>query len=112
MLLSVIIPTFKRRETLNACLKSLAPTVQSLSQELFEVIVTDDAADDDTRAFMQKEYPWAIHNNGPKKGPAANRNSGAKASKGDWLIFLDDDCVPLPGFLSGYAEAIKKHTDY
>ena len=37
---------------------------------------------------------------GPRKGPAANRNSGARASLGDWLVFIDDDCLPSENWLS------------
>src|SRR5476651_360766 len=111
MLLSVIIPTFKRRETLSICLKHLAPEIQNLSPDLFEVIVTDDAPPTDPRDSFSQDYPWVRHNRGPQKGPAANRNSGAKSARGEWLIFLDDDCLPEPAFLSAYAEAIKQNPD-
>ena len=113
MLLSVIIPTFKRRETLSICLKHLAPEIQSLSPDLFEVIVTDDAFDNDPRDSLSRDYPWVIlHHRGPQKGPASNRNSGAKSARGEWLIFLDDDCLPQPSFLSAYMEAIHKNPDH
>ena len=112
MLLSVIIPTFKRRETLSICLKHLAPEVQNLSLDLFEVIVTDDAPGNDQRDSLSRDYPWVLHHRGPQKGPASNRNSGAKSARGEWLIFLDDDCLPQPSFLSAYIEAIHKNPDY
>lgn len=112
MLLSVIIPTFKRRETLGICLKHLAPEIQNLSPDLFEVIVTDDAPDNTPDDFLSRDYPWVRHNRGPQKGPASNRNSGAKPARGEWLVFLDDDCLPQPSFLSAYIEAIHKNPDY
>jgi len=112
MLLSVIIPTFKRPETLSKCLKHLTPEIQNLSLDLFEVIVTDDATDNDQRDSLSRDYPWVLHNRAPQKGPASNRNSGAKAARGEWLIFLDDDCVPQPSFLTAYLEAIEKNPDY
>ncbi|HEV3271314.1 MAG TPA: glycosyltransferase [Candidatus Methylacidiphilales bacterium] len=111
MLLSVIIPTFKRHETLGACLKHLSPEIQNVSPDLFEVIVTDDAPGDETRDFLVRNYPRALHHRGPQKGPAANRNSGAKSARGEWLVFLDDDCLPQPSFLSAYIEAIGKNPD-
>src|SRR5271155_4241866 len=101
MFLSVIIPTYKRREILSVCLQRLAPEIQNLSPDLFEVIVTDDALGDDPHDSLTQEYPWVRHNRGPQKGPASNRNSGAKSARGDWLIFVDDDCLPQPSFLSG-----------
>jgi GT2 family glycosyltransferase len=112
MLLSVIIPTFKRRETLGLCLKQLAPKVQNVSPDLFEVIVTDDAARGDPPIPLDEEHPWARLVAGPQNGPASNRNNGAKSAGGDWLVFLDDDCLPQPTFLSAYVEAIHKNPDY
>jgi len=112
MLLSVIIPTFKRRETLSICLKHLAPEIQNLSPDLFEVIVTDDAPDNTPDDSLSRDYPWVFHHRGPQKGPASNRNNGAKSARGEWLIFLDDDCLPQPSFLSAYLEAIHQNPNY
>jgi glycosyltransferase involved in cell wall biosynthesis len=112
MLLSVIIPTYKRRETLTNCLKLLTPKVQNLPDDLFEVIVTDDADDGGTTDYLNKEFPGVRRNQGPQKGPASNRNSGAKAARGEWLLFLDDDCLPTAHFLSAYIDATKKHAEY
>jgi GT2 family glycosyltransferase len=112
MFLSVIIPTFKRLETLSICLRHLTPETQNLSLDFFEVIVTDDAIDNDTLDSLSRNYPWVHYNRGPQKGPAANRNSGANSARGEWLIFLDDDCLPQPSFLPAYVEAIRKNPDY
>ncbi len=112
MLLSVIIPTFNRHETLSVCLDLLTPELQNLSLDLFEVIVTDDAPGNALSETLSRDYPWTHYNRGPQKGPACNRNSGARAARGDWLIFLDDDCFPQPSFLSAYLEAIKKHPEH
>jgi GT2 family glycosyltransferase len=112
MLLSVIIPTFQRWESLSLCLKQLAPEIQNIPADLFEVIVTDDALPAGSNGSLTKEFPWVRHVPGPQKGPASNRNNGAKLSQGDWFIFLDDDCIPQPSFLSGYMEAIKTQPEY
>jgi GT2 family glycosyltransferase len=111
MLLSIIIPTFKRRETLSVCLEHLAREMQSLSPDVFEVIVTDDAPSNDSHDTLSQDYPWVVLNHGPQKGPASNRNSGAKSARGEWLIFLDDDCLPQSTFLAAYIEAIHKNPD-
>ncbi|MCE0522309.1 MAG: glycosyltransferase [Methylacidiphilales bacterium] len=112
MLLSIIIPTFKRREALNVCLKHLHPEIQNIAPDSFEIIVTDDAlADNLSDTTLSRDYPWVLHHPGPQKGPASNRNSGAKSARGEWLIFLDDDCLPQPSFLSAYIEAIRKNPD-
>ena len=112
MFFSVIIPTFKRRETLSQCLNHLAHGTQTISPDLYEVIVTDDALAGTGDDSLMAEYPWVRHLPGPQKGPASNRNNGARAAQGEWLVFLDDDCLPRPDFLLGYHEAIQQHADY
>ena len=112
MLLSVIIPTYKRNETLGTCLKQLAPAIQGLSQDEYEVVVTNDAPLEPSTDTPSADFPKVHYNQGPQKGPASNRNSGAKAASGEWLVLLDDDCVPQPTFISGYLEAIRQHPEY
>jgi GT2 family glycosyltransferase len=112
MLLSVVIPTYRRRDLLAACLEHLSPGAQTLSPDSFEVVVTDDDGDSGTRVYLAENFPWVRHNFGPQKGPACNRNSGARAANGEWLLFLDDDCLPQPDFLAAYVKAIQQHPDY
>jgi GT2 family glycosyltransferase len=68
----------------------------------YEVIVTDDGSKSTAQEMVQNQYPWVRWVEGPRKGPAANRNNGAKQAQGEWLVFTDDDCLPDKGFLSGY----------
>ena len=111
MFFSVIIPTFNRRECLALCLQHLAPQAQTVSPSLYEVVVTDDALADARENSVEMEFPSVRHLAGPRKGPASNRNNGAKAARGDWLVFLDDDCLPQPSFLSAYHDAVARHPD-
>lgn len=105
--LSVVIPTYHRNDLLALCLDRLAPSVQSLSSSNYEVIVTDDGTMQTAQAMILEKYPWTKWVAGPKKGPAANRNNGAKNAKGSWLVFLDDDCVPDIDCLYEYNKAIE-----
>ena len=59
-----------------------------------EVIVSDDSKQCIAKELIQEKYSWVKWIEGPKKGPAANRNNGAKYATGDWFIFIDDDCEP------------------
>ncbi len=86
MKISVVIPTCHRPASLARCLEKL------LGAE--EVIVTDDSRDDATKELVEKNVPRAIWTRGPQRGPAANRNHGARAAAGEWIAFVDDDCVP------------------
>jgi GT2 family glycosyltransferase len=105
-MLSVIIPTCNRNELLAKCLDRLDASVQCVDKQSYEVIVSDDSSENVSKEFIESKYPWVKWIGGPKKGPAANRNNGAAYAKGEWLIFLDDDCLPGFSLLSEYEKAI------
>ncbi len=107
MKLSVIIPTCNRNDLLAKCLELLSPKNQTI-KELYEVIVTDDSKDNISKALIEENYSWAKWVEGSKRGPAANRNNGAKSASGEWLIFIDDDCLPDKTLVETYSSAIKK----
>jgi glycosyltransferase involved in cell wall biosynthesis len=107
-MLSVIIPTCNRIDMLSKCLNLIAPdlTLQNID---YEVIVSDDGKADCAKEIIEKHYNFAKWVKGPQKGPASNRNNGVKHSKGEWLVFIDDDCLPQNNWLSSYAAAIQKY---
>jgi GT2 family glycosyltransferase len=119
--LSVILPTCNRGEDLARCLKALEPQgVETTSTGpggggvkrdgfLYEVIVSDDGIG--AEALIRTNFPWATYFQGPRRGPAANRNFGATQANGTWLLFLDDDCVPGPGWLEAYAVGINRFSE-
>ena len=104
---SVIIPTYHRNDLLAKCLDCLAPGIQTLPADQYEVIVTDDGSQSTAEEMIQQNYPWAKWVAGPQKGPAANRNNGAKYAQGEWFVFTDDDCLPDSQWLEAYAEGAK-----
>lgn len=102
---SVVIPTYKNRGGLTHSVDS------ALAQDyegLIEVIVVDDNdpnGDDrkKTETLMQKysdnhKVIYICHEK--NKNGAAARNTGIKASKGDYIAFLDDDDIFLDGKLT------------
>jgi GT2 family glycosyltransferase len=105
-LFSVIIPTYHRNDLLAKCLDCLAPNVQTLPVEQYEVIVSDDGSQTTAQEMICDRYPWAKWVAGSRQGPAANRNNGARYAKGEWLVFTDDDCLPDPQWLEAYAKAV------
>lgn len=109
MYLSVIIPTCNRPDMLMKCLDLLQYSVQQLSSAEYELIVSDDSLDLVTKKLITEKYEWLTWSEGPKRGPAANRNNGAKKAKGDWLVFLDDDVLPDSSLLNEYIKAINAH---
>ena len=126
ILLSVIIPTCHRNEDLTRCLQALQPeklrtsnTSSSPSGEIvgrknffYEVIVADDGTVATAEPMLQIGFPWVKWHRGPRRGPAANRNFGASKAQGEWLLFLDDDCVPEMSWLEVYASSTNRFRDY
>ena len=105
MKISVVIPSCNRVETLATCLGKLAPGAQTLSADHYETLVTDDSRDFKIRDMMRERFPWAQWTQGPRCGPAANRNNGAAGAQGEWIAFVDDDCEPDAGWLEALAGA-------
>lgn len=105
---SIIIPTYNRNKDLFSCLESLAhyfePDALIGLGFKAEVIVSDDGRDPDLRTRLAFSFPWCTYTEGPARGPAANRNHGAKQACGEWLVFTDDDCLPQVGLLEAYSE--------
>lgn len=102
---SVVVPTRDRPRELGQVLRLLAPGAQSLDATAYEVIVTNDGDFEATDLWLNREHPHVRHVRGSRRGPAANRNAGARAARGAWLVFADDDIVPAPDWLSAYAAA-------
>ena len=89
-LVSVIIPTYNRRDVLARTLDSLRQ--QSLPPQSFEVVVVDDGSTDGTGGIADQTFPFTFrYVRQPNQGASAARNHGAETSRGDILVFLDDD---------------------
>jgi glycosyltransferase involved in cell wall biosynthesis len=99
---SVFLPTYKRPELLARCLESL------LSQDFdaldYEIIIVDDAnsataqqqvtlkaEEARLRGHTLRYIPVA---SSCSHGPAAARNAGWRAARGEIIAFTDDDCIP------------------
>ena len=96
---SIVIPTLDRPEALRRCLESIADLEEPLGG--FEVVVVDDGGRVDLEpvltAFQDKFALRLLRQS--NAGPAAARNAGATAARGDFLAFTDDDCRPSSGWL-------------
>jgi GT2 family glycosyltransferase len=92
--ISIVIPTYNRREQLVRVLAGLEG--QSIGPDIFEVVVVDDGSTDGTGAWLEAQRR-AFHLRTVRQkngGPARARNAGVEASRGDLLLFLDDDVEP------------------
>jgi GT2 family glycosyltransferase len=95
MKISVVVPTCLRPPQLARCLESI--------KESDEIVVSDDGDSPALPEFLANDkVRWV---KGPARGPAANRNSGARVATGEWLAFMDDDCVADSGWLAAIRTA-------
>jgi glycosyltransferase involved in cell wall biosynthesis len=91
-LVSAIIPTYNRAHIIGEAVESaLAQTYPNL-----EVIVVDDGSKDDTLARLQKFGDKIRVISQANAGPAAARNRGMEAARGEFIAFLDSDDIWLP----------------
>jgi len=85
--ISVVIPTYNRYNQLQRALKS----VFSQTFLPFEVIVVDDASNDET-SKVQQNFPNIIYKKLPQnRGVSFSRNFGVSLAKGELIAFLDSD---------------------
>lgn len=99
---SVIVPTCRREEALVECLAALTPERQRVVGDAFEIVVTDDGGVGRVSTAVKSRFPNVGWVDGPGRGPAANRNRGVAAARGEWLAFTDDDCRPADGWLAAF----------
>jgi len=94
---SVVIPVFNRVEYTQKCLEALS---QYTPGELYEIIIIDNASTDGTREFLNTfESNIRIITNRENLGFAKACNQGVRASKGRYVLLLNNDTIPQPGWL-------------
>jgi len=92
---SVVVPTYNRKEMLRECLESLF--IQNYPKNKYEIIVVNDGSTDGTEEILKEyerkapcKFKWFTQKN---KGPASGRNLGIKNATGEIVCFVDDDCI-------------------
>lgn len=110
-LLSAVICTYNRAPLLAGVLESLCR--QSLPRECFEVVVINDGSADDTpqvvRSFADRlPLRYLFQRNA---GLAAAKNHGLFASRGDCVLFLDDDDIAAEALLEEHVQTHRQYPD-
>lgn len=104
---SIIIPAYNAEKDIDKCLKS----VQEQLFMDYEVIIVNDASEDDTVGSASK---WIkkdnriklVHN--VKKGVSSARNYGIKSARGKYISFLDSDDMLSPIFIQTLVTMMEK----
>ena len=150
VLVSVVVPTCRRPDLLERCLRALL--AQDFNPSAYEILVVDDAAEEETACLVKKlaeqskvyelvggskirepalvsaqkeaemyamrafEEEFEILPGPPRlrylpaghtQGPAAARNLGWQAARGEVIAFTDDDCIPSASWLKNGLEAFE-----
>jgi GT2 family glycosyltransferase len=110
MFTSVIVCTYNRSHLLKRTLQSLARQTVALNR--YEVIVIDDASQDNTREVCHAAVSTlrnlryiALQKN---VGAAGARNKGIEAAKGTYLLFTDDDCIPAEDWIEKMISSLER----
>lgn len=108
---SIIIPAYGRPDALLLTLEEL--TRLDFPTDAWEAIVVDDGSPEDVVGTVES---WAKRTGAPVRalkqrnaGPAAARNKGAAAARGNRLIFIDNDILVEPDFLRRHLAALSEN---
>jgi glycosyltransferase involved in cell wall biosynthesis len=102
-LVSVIIPTRNRAKVLRRAIESAKCAGQDV-----EVIVVDDASTDETGAMCRDRSDITYLRMEQNVGVAQARNMGVLRSAGQYLVFLDDDDLRLPGSIDKQLQILSR----
>jgi glycosyltransferase involved in cell wall biosynthesis len=109
-LISVIVTTYEREDALDAVLRSLA----AQHDPRFEIVVADDGSGPATAALIAR---WQQRIAGPLVHvwqehagfrAAEMRNRALVASRGDYCVFLDGDCIVRPDFVAMHRQLAER----
>jgi glycosyltransferase involved in cell wall biosynthesis len=100
--ISVVIPTHDRLPMLREAVRS----VEEQTLGGWELIVVDDGSGDGTWAWLASQPRIHPVRHPERRGPAAARNSGARAARGRLLAFLDSDDLFVPAKLQHQLELL------
>ena len=108
---SVVIPTHDRPDTLPLAVRSAARQVPPP----LEIVVVDDASEPaaDAAALhrVAGDVPVRVVRREEPGGASVARNTGLQAAAGEWVAFLDDDDLFLPGKLAAVADLLDQEPD-
>ena len=104
---SVIITCKNREKFISRCIRS-ALNQKQLERHEYEIIVVDDASNDNSKKIIL-DYQNIIkhHFNKKNKGLPASRNIGLKIARKKYVLFLDSDVIVPDNFLKKLLKIIK-----
>jgi len=109
---SIVVTTYNRQALLERCLASLL--VQDYPQDAYEIVVEDDGSADTTAGLLtslaREGRIRYLHQD--NCGWAVARNTGVARSRGEIIIFTDDDCRLPIDWLNKYDAVYREYPVY
>lgn len=98
-IISVVIPTFNRRETLAVVLPLLSK--QTLPPDQYELLLCDSGSSDGTLELVAELAIPNLRHIRPaeNRGRSGARNAGIREAAGEFVLFTDADIIPSPNLL-------------
>jgi glycosyltransferase involved in cell wall biosynthesis len=111
--LSVIIPTYNRKDILRKTLAAYCS--QSAPEEILEILVVDDGSTDGTDSVVAQSCegsPIPIrYLRQDNRGAASARNHGIREARGEIVLFGDDDTIPAGNLVSEHLAWHRKYPE-
>jgi GT2 family glycosyltransferase len=106
---SIVVPVFNKAGLTRKCLEALFERPPGVD---FEVIVVDDASTDSTPPLLE-EYGenLKVVTHSENLGFAASCNDGAAVSNVEFVVFLNNDTIPLDGWLDALVAYADQHPE-
>ncbi|MFC1521122.1 glycosyltransferase family 2 protein [Elusimicrobiota bacterium] len=96
-LCSIVVVTYNGK----ALLERFLPSIMNQDYPNFEVVIVDNASQDGSIEFIEKNYPKAVLvKSNENLGTAEGSNLGARHTKGDYIFWVSNDMELEPHFLS------------
>ncbi|KAF1720347.1 glycosyltransferase [Pseudoxanthomonas wuyuanensis] len=105
---SIVIPVYGQLAHTVNCLRALAAHPP---QAACEVIVVDDGSPDQTAQWMPQIAGLRYHRRAHNGGFIAACNDGAAMAEGEYLVFLNNDTIPQPGWLDALLSTFASHPE-
>jgi glycosyltransferase involved in cell wall biosynthesis len=105
---TVVLAVRDRKKTIAECLQSLLAL--DYPRDLLEILVVDNGSRDGTRAIVEQFGEAVTMIDEGRPGPAAARNAGILAARGEVVALTDSDCTVDPGWLRALVAPLADHT--
>ena len=107
--ISIIIVNWNTRDLLHTCLESINKTISGIE---YEIIVVDNASQDNSVAMMQEKYPHVkVIQNAENRGFGAANNQAMRVMAGRYALLLNSDTVLTENAVYELFSFMENHPD-